>query len=99
MVPGKLETGYSMGLLEERTFLLDNGLKIILSQCPSDCLRMDRAGDDVVNEMGSLNSIVKLPSGDLASEGLFVSSRELGRMASYVVFLVPTHLPFDSANG
>src|SRR5277367_1168698 len=88
-----------MSLFEERAFLLDNGMKIILFQCSSDCLRIDRVGDDVVNVMGSLHSIVKSPSCDLANEGLFVTSREFGRTPSFVVFLVPIHLPVDPANG
>ena len=88
-----------MGLFEKRAFLLDNGLKITLFECSSDCLRMDKSGNDVVNEMCSLNSIVKLSSGDLTNNRLFVMSRELGRAASYAVFLVPIHLPFDPANG
>jgi hypothetical protein len=88
-----------MGLFEERVFLLNNGLEIILFQCPSDCLRIHRVKDDVVNEMCGLNNIIKLSSCDLANKRLFVMSRELGRMASYVVFLVSIHLPFDPANG
>jgi len=88
-----------MGLSEKRAFLLDNGLKITLFQCSPDCLRMDRSGDDVVDEICSLNSIVKLSSSDLSNKRLFITSRELGRAASNVVFLVPIHLPFDPANG
>ena len=48
----------------------------------------DRVGDDIVDEMGSLNSIVKLSSGDLAQNGLFVSIRKLKRATSFAVFLV-----------
>jgi hypothetical protein len=76
MVSGKIETSQPMGLLKKRVFLLDNGLKITIFKCSSDCLRMDRSGDDI-DEMGSPNSIVKLSSGDLTNKRLFVTSREL----------------------
>jgi hypothetical protein len=99
MVPGKLETSHSMGFLEQRVFLLGNGLKITLLQGISDSLRSNRAGDDVVNEIGSLDSIVKLSSSDLLNDRLLVTRRELGRMTSCIVFFVPIYLSSDSANG
>ena len=37
-----------------------------------DCLGIDRVGKDVVDKIGSLNSIVKLASDDLVNDGLFV---------------------------
>jgi len=66
MVFGKFEMGYLMLLFEERTFLLFNGAKIVFLEHISDCLRCDRVGNDVVNEVGSLNSIINLSSSDLA---------------------------------
>ena len=88
-----------MGPLKKGAFLLGNGLKMILLQCISDSLRSDRTGDDGIDEIGGLDSIVKLSSGDLSNNRLLVMRRELGRTTSHVVFLVPVHLFFDSANG
>jgi hypothetical protein len=73
MVLGKFETILSMMLLEERAFFLDNRAKIVLLEYIPDCLGCDRIGDDVVDETGSLDSIVKLPSSDLAKNGLLVT--------------------------
>ena len=87
-----------MGLLKEGSFLLDNSLKTIFLECISDCLGTYRVGDDGVNEFGGLNSIIQLSSSDLANDCLFVTRRELGRTASFVVFLVRIHLLFDSSN-
>jgi hypothetical protein len=98
MVSGKLEMSHLMGLLEQKAFL-GNGLKITLFQGISDSLRSDRAGDDVVNEIGSLDSIVKLSSSDLLNDRLLVMRRELERMTFCIVFFVPIYLPSDSANG
>ena len=61
-----------MTLLEERAFLLDNGAIVVLLEYIPDCLGCDRIGDDVVDELGSLDSIVKLPSSDLLKNGLLV---------------------------
>ena len=58
----------------------------------------DRVRDDIVDEMGSLNSIVKLPSGDLAQNGLFVLIRKLGRATSFAVFLVYIKFLLDPTN-
>ena len=49
----------------------------MLPQCIPDCLGCDRVGNDVVNEMGSLDSIIELPSSDLANKRLLVMRREL----------------------
>ena len=87
-----------MGLLEEGMSLLDNRLKPIVLQCIPDCLRTDRIGDDVVDEFGGLNCIVKLSSGDLTNDELCVMGGELERAASFVIFLVVIHLIFDSSN-
>jgi len=59
--------------LEKRAFLLDNGVKSTLLEYIPDCLGTDRVGKDVVDKIGSLNSIAKLASDDLANDGLFVS--------------------------
>ena len=59
----------------------------------------DRVGDDIVDEMGSLNSIVKLPSGDLAHDRLFVSIRKLRRATSFAVFLIFIEFLLDPTNG
>ena len=62
-----------MAPLEKRAFLLDNGAKSTLLEYIPDCLGTDRVGKDAVDKIGSLNSIVKLPSDDLANNRLFVS--------------------------
>jgi hypothetical protein len=49
--------------------------------------------------MGSLNSIVKLSSGDLAKDSLFITRGKLGRATPLVVFLVCVHFFLDSTNG
>jgi len=54
-----------MSLFEKRTFLLNNRVKIVFLEHISDCLKCDRVGNDVVNEVGSLNSIINLSSSDL----------------------------------
>ena len=54
-----------MGLLEKRTFFLDNRVKVMIFEYIPDCLWCDRIGKDVVNEMGGLHSIIKSSSGDL----------------------------------
>ena len=61
-----------MAPLEKRAFLLDNGVKSTLFEYIPDYLGTDRVGKDVVDKISSLNSIVKLPSDDLANDGLFV---------------------------
>lgn len=88
-----------MKLFEKRAFLLDNRAKIVFLECISHCLGSDRRGDDVVNKMGGFNSIIKLSSGNLANDRLFVTSRKLGRTATFVVFLVQIHFFAYPANG
>ena len=88
-----------MGLFEQRAFLLDNNTEVVLFKCIPDCLGCDMVGNDVVNEVGSLDSIIKLPSSDLVNKRLLVTRREFGRMASFVVFLVCLYLIVDPANG
>ena len=55
--------------LERGVLLLDNRAKATLLEYIPDCLDTDRVGKDGINEIGSLNSIVKLSSGDLADDG------------------------------
>jgi len=73
MVLGKFEAILSIAPLEKRAFLLDNRVKSTLLEYIPDCLGTDRIGKDAVDKIGSLNSIVKLPSDDLANNRLFVS--------------------------
>ena len=35
-------------------------MEVVLLEYISDCLGIDRVGDNIVDEMGSLNSIIKL---------------------------------------
>jgi len=46
-----------------------------------------------------LDSSIKLSSGDLVNNGLFVMIGELGGMASFAVFLVHIYFLLDSTNG
>jgi len=68
MVSGKFEMVYSMSLFEKRAFPLNNRVKVILLECIPDCLGCDRIGKGIVDEMGSLYSIIKPPSGNLANK-------------------------------
>ena len=85
-----------MNLFEQRTFLLDNGVKIVFLECIFDCLRCDRIGKCVVDEMGSLNSIIKLANGDLTNNWLLVTERQLRRTrqnsVSCALFLIILYL-------
>ena len=47
-------------------------MKSTLLEYIPDCLGTDRVGKDAIDKIGSLNSIVKLPSDDLANNRLFV---------------------------
>ena len=53
--------------LEKRVLLLDNRAKATPLEYIPDCLGTDRVGKDEIDEIGSLNSIVKLSSSDLAN--------------------------------
>jgi hypothetical protein len=46
-----------MSSFKYRAFLFDNKAKVVLHEL----FVTDRVGDDVVDEMGSLNSIINLP--------------------------------------
>ena len=87
-----------MGLFEQGAFLLDNRVKVRLLECISDCLRCDRMGNDVVDIMGSLNSIIKLSCSDLLNDGLSVMRRKLGRLTPFAVFFVSINLLLDPSN-
>jgi hypothetical protein len=49
---------------------------------------MDGVVENVVNELDSLNSIIKLSRSDLTNNGLFITSRKFGRTTTMIVFLV-----------
>ncbi len=49
-------------------------------------------------EIGSLNSIIKPSSSDLAEDGLFITRRKLGGTATPVIFYLQIHLLLDSSN-
>jgi hypothetical protein len=87
-----------VGHFEKRCFLLHNIPETTLLECISDCLGVDRVGDGVVNEMGGLYSIVKLPRGDLSNEAPLVSGGKLERRSSSAILLIPNHLLLDPTN-
>ena len=55
----------STSVFEWWSFLLDNRAKVPFFGCISHCLGSDRRGKDVIDKTSSLNSIIKLSSGDL----------------------------------
>ena len=85
--------------LEKRVLLLNNRGKPILLEDIPDCLGWDSIRDDVVDEMSSLNSIIKLSSSDFTMNRLFIARCKLGRVIIFVVFLVCIHFFLDSTNG
>jgi hypothetical protein len=99
MILGKFEIILLMLPLKKRALLLDNRGKPILLEDIPDCLGWDRIGKDAIDEMGNLNSIVKLSSSDLAKNRLFVMRGKLRRVTSLVAFFVCVHLFLDSTNG
>ena len=58
---------------------------------------MNRLGECGIDEIGSLNSIVKLARGDLAENRLLVTSRKLSRMTTRVILLVKIDFPTSPA--
>ena len=58
----------------------------------------DKVGDDVVNEFGGLNSIIKPFSSDLTHDTLFIIRCELGRTTPFAIFLVLIYLFLDLGN-
>ena len=87
MIPGKVKAVLAIVCLEKRLFLLDNRAKVVLLERISHYLRCNRRGEDVVDVMRSLNSIIKLSSGDLMHDKLFVMRGKLGRMATFAILL------------
>jgi hypothetical protein len=59
---------------------------------------MDRMYESVIDEIGSLNHIIKLFKVDLLNNRLLVTSRELERMATGIVFFVGIHF-LTNSNG
>ena len=51
-----------------------------------------------INEIGSLNCIIKLSRVDLSNNRLLVMSKELGRMAARIVLFLGIYLLANSAN-
>ena len=71
MLLSKLKMVLSMSLFEKWLFLLDNREKVPFLECISHCLGRDRRGTDIIDKMSSLNSIIKLSSGDLMDNWLY----------------------------
>ena len=57
-----------------------------------NCLRVYRGRKNVIDELGDLNSIIKLSSSDMMKNGVFVVIRKLGWSPSRVV--LPVHFHF-----
>ncbi len=74
-----------MHLFEQWVFLLCYRPKIILLECTSHCLGCDRRRNNIINEIGSLNSIIKSSSSDLVQNRLFITRRKLERTATPVI--------------
>ena len=87
-----------MLLFEWRAFFLDYRAKIVLLEYISDCLGGDRVGDDVVNEFGGFNSIIKPSSSDLMHDTLFIMRCKLERMTLFAIYLVLIDLFLDPSN-
>ena len=64
----------------------------------SDCLKCDKVRYDVVDEFDDLNSIINPFNSDLIDNKLLVIRRKLEKMAPFAIFLVFTHLIFNSIN-
>jgi len=64
-----------------------------------DCLRCDRVGDDVIDKVSGLNSIIKLSSDDLIDNRLFIIRRKLKKTAFIAVFLISIHFLLYPFNG
>jgi len=65
----------------------------------SNCLGYDRVGDGIVDEVSSLNNIIKVSSNDLIDNRLFIIRRKLRKTALIAVFLVPIHFLLYHFNG
>jgi len=94
MLKNPLQSSLSMCLFEQRYFSLGASIKSMFLEHISDGLRVDRIREDIVDEFGGLNSIIKLASGYLSYDNLL----KLGRTASIVVFFVQLQLFTNSPN-
>jgi len=74
-----------------KAFLFNNKAKIGFLKHISNCLKCDRVGNGIINEVSGLNSIIKLSSDDLINNRLFIIGRKLRKTALIIVFLVPIH--------
>ena len=88
MLLSKHKMVLSTSVFEQWSFLLDNREKVPFLGCISHCLGSDRRGKDVIDKMSSLNSIIKLSSGDLTDNWLCITRGKLGRTTTFVIFLV-----------
>ena len=80
-----------MSELEHREFLLCCRVKSWFLQCISDGLGSDRIRDDGINELHSLNCVIKLSRTDLVDNWLIVTSSKFRRATSRMVLLAPFH--------
>ena len=74
-------------------------MKFDLFKHISNCLEYDRVGDGIVDEVSSLNNIIKVSSDDLIDNRLFIIRRKLRKTALIAVFLVPIHFLLYYFNG
>ena len=96
MVLSIFQSLLSMYMFQHWCFFLCCRIKPIAFQDISDCLRCDWIGNDGVDVLDGLNSVVRPSSSDLSNNGLFITRSELERSSSQVVLLVPIHLITDS---
>ena len=54
-------------------------------------------GKGRINEICGPNSIIKLARGDLIKNGLFITSREFGRMVTSIIFFLKIYFPTNPA--
>jgi len=87
-----------MCLLKQWYFSLGGSLKSMLLEYISYGLRVDRIRDDVVDEFGGLDSSIKLASGDLSNNSLFVAWCKLCWTAPRMVLFVQLQLFADPPN-
>ena len=85
----------SMSSSEERLFSFDYCFEIRFFERISDCLRMNRMWNKIVDKLGSLNCIIYLSRSDSVSYSPLISWRKLRRPASFFVFLVSIYCFID----
>ena len=98
MIMSRIELSLVMCLLKHGDFLLCCRPRTSLLQCISDSLRINRTSESVVNELGSLNSIIKLSRSDLTNYGLYIMSRKFRRMTTMIVLLSKIEFFVNFAN-